>query len=116
MMEYAVMLQSTRATMTTIHNPCEQRGLICSDDSQQRDERDYERSARFALDISTLRYLLLGLCWGATRCWIDLTTGLATGRSVILWSDHPSHTSYRDSGRTSPAATSVNNIDPCGHG
>ena len=67
------MLHLAPTTMTTIHDPCEQRGLICSDHSQQRDKREYDRSTRFALDISTLRYLLLGVCWGATVLVVGLT-------------------------------------------
>jgi hypothetical protein len=48
------MLQLVRATTTTIHNPCGQRGLLCGGDLQLQ---DCERCVRFALEVPDLRYL-----------------------------------------------------------
>ena len=106
------MLRLVRETTTTVHYPCEQRGLPCGDDSRWYPVRlrafclFRARDARLALPF-------LGVCWGAT-----FLAGLlypTTGRSVILWSDHWRHTICRDSGDTLPAATPVDDADQSGH-
>ena len=88
--------------MTAIHDPCEQGGLLCGDDSQYQARLEALYSFRARDFRPTLSFL--GVCWGATN------------GPVILQSDRSSHTFRRDSEATLPAATFVNNADPCGHG